>query len=130
MNLAKGGQSAQTVLERRRKERPCLRLFEQAWSLQTLLGGHVHSENPTGSLAWKELNLGIAYEVDVHMCSLGLVWQDTGLPVRKPTRVVTSDPGLVLALRACRCTTSVPIWKARSEPAVPRPIHLSSVGRW
>ena len=58
-----------------------LRLFEQAWALQTMQGGFVHAENPTGSLAWKELNLGLAYEVDIHMCSVGLKCAETGIPV-------------------------------------------------
>ena len=99
MNLARGGRSAQTVLSRRKKERGFLRLVEQAWALQTMQGGFVHAENPTGSQAWKELNLGVAYEVDIRMCPMKLGCAQTGIPVLKPTRVVTSDPGLVTALR-------------------------------
>ena len=42
-----------------------LRLFEQAWQLQSMQGGHAHGENPTGSHAWQLLNLGSAFEVDI-----------------------------------------------------------------
>ncbi|CAE6947351.1 GIP [Symbiodinium sp. CCMP2456] len=47
------GTSARTVLAKRQKERPFLRLFEQTWSLQTMLGP--------------------AYEVDFDMCAVGLL---------------------------------------------------------
>ena len=103
LNLAKNEQSAKQVLDRRKNERPFLRLFEQCWALQTMQGGHVHAENPTGSQAWQEISLGPAFEVDIHMCSVGLVCAKSGLPILKPTRVVTSDPGLVACLRSCRC---------------------------
>ena len=103
LNLAKGPPASEQVLSRRAAERPFLRLFEQAWSLQLLLGGHVHAENPTGSQAWQEINLGPAYEVNFHMCAVGMFCPKERLPILKPTRIVTSDPGLVLALRSCRC---------------------------
>ena len=97
MNIAKGPKAARQVFDRRRRERCFLRLFE------TMQGGHVHAENPTGSQAWQELQLGPAFEVDLHMCGVGLVCGKSGLPILKPTRMVTSDPGLVVCLRACRC---------------------------
>ena len=103
MNLAKGGKAAKTVLARQQRERVFLRLFEQAWNLQTMLGGHIHAENPTGSQAWQEINIGPAFEVNFHMCAVGMVCKESGLPVLKPTRVVTSDAGLVAALHMCRC---------------------------
>ena len=103
MNLAKAGCTARSVLDRRQRERCFLRLFEQAWALQCLLGGHVHAENPVGSAAWKELELGPVYEVDFHMCSLGLACPTSGLPIKKPTRVVTSDPELAGCLATCQC---------------------------
>ncbi|CAE7205276.1 GIP, partial [Symbiodinium sp. CCMP2456] len=102
-NLAKGGNAARNVLARRKKERPFLHLFEQAWSLQTMLGGHIHAENPVASLAWNEMSLGPAYEVDLDLCAVGLVDKTSGLPIQRPTRVVTSDPQLVSALRVCQC---------------------------
>ncbi|CAE7884699.1 RE1 [Symbiodinium microadriaticum] len=91
------------VLARRKKERPFLHLFEQAWSLQTMLGGHIHAENPVASLAWNEMSLGPAYEVDFDLCAVGLVDKSSGMPIQRPTRVVTSDPQLVSALRVCQC---------------------------
>ena len=102
-NLAKGGNAARNVLARRKKERPFLHLFEQAWSLQTMLGGHIHAENPVASLAWNEMSLGPAYEVDFDLCAVGLVDKSSGMPIQRPTRVVTSDPQLVSALRVCQC---------------------------
>ena len=66
-------------------------------------GGHIHAENPTGPRAWKEIVLGPAFEVDFHMCSVGLTCPQSKLPILKPARVVSSDPGLVACLRACRC---------------------------
>ena len=90
MKLAKGGKSAETVLQRRQKERIFLRMFEQAWSLQNMLGGHIHAENPV-------------HVVNFHMCAVGMVCHHTNLPVLKPTRVVTSDHGLAAALQSCRC---------------------------
>ena len=103
VNLAQGGSAARTVLAKRQKERPFLRLFEQTWSLQTMLGGHAHAENPVGSLAWHEITLGPAYEVDFDMCAVGLCDRRSGLPIRKPTRIVTSDPRLVESLEKCKC---------------------------
>ena len=91
-SLALGGCAARTALARRRKERPFLRLFEQAWALQTMLGGHVHIENPVGSLVWNELSLGPVYEVDFDMCALGLVDKKTHVPLRRRSRIVTSEP--------------------------------------
>ena len=85
------------------REKPFLRVFEQAWVLQTSQGGHIHAENPVGSLAWKDLDLGPAYEADFHMCAVGMKCVDTGLPIFKPTRVVTSDSGLAVALRRHQC---------------------------
>ena len=101
--LAKGGKLAEEVTQQRQREKPFLRLFEQAWSLQTLLGGHIHAENPVTSLAWKELSLGPAFEVDLHMCSVGLRCTQSLLPIKRPTRIVTSDPLLVKSLQKCRC---------------------------
>ena len=72
MNIAKGPKAAQQVFDRRRRERCFLRLFEQSWALQTMQGGHVRAENPTGSQVWQELQLGPAFEVDLH-CWLS-VW--------------------------------------------------------
>ena len=103
LNIAKGGKAAKTILAQRLKEKPFLRLFEQAWYLQTSQGGHVHAENPVGSLAWKDLDIGPAFEADFHMCAVGMKCADTGLPILKPTRVVTSDSGLAVVLRRCRC---------------------------
>ena len=71
-DIARDGAAAGAVLAARQKGRPFLRLFEQAWALQTMQGGHAHAVNPLDSLAWNEITLGPAYEVDVDMCSLGL----------------------------------------------------------
>ena len=101
--VANGGPGAEEILGKRRQGKPLLSLFEQVWSLQTLQGGHLHAENPIGSAAWKELNLGPAFEVDFHMCAVDLKCPKTHLPVKKPTRIVTSDPGLVSALSRCKC---------------------------
>ena len=80
-----------------------LRLFEQLQKLQITLGGHIHGENPTGSEAWKHLLVGPAYEANFHMCAVGLRHPDSKLPIRKPTRVLTSDPELANMLSACLC---------------------------
>ena len=102
-SLALGGGAARTALARRRKERPFLRLFEQAWALQTMLGGHAHIENPVGSLVWNELSLGPVYEVDFDMCALGLVDKKTHVPLRRRSRIVTSEPRVVSAFKSCQC---------------------------
>ena len=68
-----------------------------------MLGGHVHAENPIGSLVWSEINIGPAYEVDFDMCAIGLVDRGSHLPVRRPTRKISSDPKIVSALQACCC---------------------------
>ena len=63
----------------------------------------MHAENPTGSAAWAELRLGPVFEADLHMCSVGLKCPKTGLPVLKPTRILSTDRELVGELRSCRC---------------------------
>ena len=103
MSLAKGGNSAAKILSRRKREQVFLRLFEQAWALQLMLGGHAHAENPQGSAAWRELTLGPAFEADFHMCAAGMTCPDSGLPILRPTRVVSSDAGLVQTLMSLRC---------------------------
>ena len=93
----------QRILDRRASEMVFLHLFEQLWKLQVLLGGHIHGENPTGSEAWKHVLLGPAYEANFHMCGLGLRHPENKIPIRKPTRVLTSDPQLASALSTCLC---------------------------
>ena len=68
-----------------------------------MLGGHIHAENPVTSHAWREVSLGPAFEVDLHMCAFGLHCPKTRLPVKRSTRIVTSDPDLVQALEGCKC---------------------------
>ena len=85
------------------QQRAFLRLVEQAWALQQLLGGHAHAENPLTSKAWKDLQLGPVFEVDIHMCSVGLKCPRTKRPVLKPTRIVTTDSDLAVCLAPCRC---------------------------
>ncbi|CAE7239120.1 RE1 [Symbiodinium sp. CCMP2592] len=50
-----------------------------------------------------EITLGPAFEVDFHMCANGLVCKNSKLPIKRPTRIVTSDPALAEGLRRCRC---------------------------
>ena len=103
MNLHKGGNAAEGVLKKRQEHRVFLRLAEHVWQLQVLVGGHVHAENPQGSAAWAELQLGLVFEADFHMCALGLKCPKTGGPVMKPTRVITTDPALAEVVRQWRC---------------------------
>ena len=101
--MSKGEALKQRILDRRASDMVFLRLFEQLWKLQMVLGGHIHGENPTGSEAWKHVLVGPAYEANFHMCALGLKHPENKLPIRKPTRVLTSDPELASALSACLC---------------------------
>ena len=102
-SINKGGSCASQVRACRSRESVFLRLFEQAWQLQTMQGGHAHGENPSGSHAWQQLSLGPAFEVDLHMCAVGLRHPQTRQPVLRPTRIVTTDASLAESLRVCRC---------------------------
>ena len=97
INLSKGGECAARIRSRRSRERVFLRLFSQIWQLQTMIGGHVHGENPVGSHAWNLISLGSVYEV------VGLRHPLTKQHILKPTRVVTTDPTLAQSLRECQC---------------------------
>ena len=103
MNIAKGGSAAEKVLTMRGRQRVFLRLVEQAWALQQMLGGHAHAENPMTSEAWQELVLGPVFEADFHMCAVGLRCPKTKGPVLKPTRILTSDSKLAAELSQYRC---------------------------
>ena len=65
--------------------------------------GHAHAENPLYSLVWQELTLGPAYEANLDLCACGFKDKVSGLPIRRPTRVVTSDHHLALALGGMKC---------------------------
>ena len=70
--MSKSLEMKQRILAQHKAQRLFLRLFEQLWQMQTMAGGHMHGENCQGSVAWKELTLGPAYESDFHQCALGL----------------------------------------------------------
>ena len=48
-NLIPGCPEYHSVLHNRQQQRVYTRLFEEAWALQTMLGGHIHAENPVTS---------------------------------------------------------------------------------
>ena len=103
LNMSKSHELKTKILQRRESEKVFLELFEKIWRLQRLLGGHVHGENPTGSEAWEHIVVGPAFEANFHMCAVGLRHPETRLPIRKPTRVLTSDPTLAEMLSKCTC---------------------------
>ena len=63
----------------------------------------MHAENPVASQAWSHLTLGPVFEADFDMCSVGLRCAKTRLPVRKRTRILTTDPQLAEKLCGCQC---------------------------
>ena len=54
------------ILKQRAEDTIFLKLFEQLWRLQQILGGHIHGENPTGSDTWNHIIVGPAYEANFH----------------------------------------------------------------
>ena len=103
LNMARSETLRKSILSQRATEMVFLRLFEQIWRLQGILGGHAHGENPSGSEACKHILVGPAYEANFHMCALGLRHPVSQLPLRKPTRVLTTDCLLASRLSQCMC---------------------------
>ena len=102
-NLAKGGSCAEKILVQRAKARRHLHAVTEAWSIQVVLGGHCHAENPLTSEAWNELNLGEVYDVRTDQCALGLRCPKTRNPVLKPTRIVTTQQEMAEIMQTHRC---------------------------
>ena len=102
-NMQKNEKLREQVQADRQTARKHLSVVSELWTLQHLLGNHVHLENPLTSDAWKELKFPHAYIVRIDQCSLGLRCPKTNLPVLKPTRIVTSCTRLAKALSVFRC---------------------------
>ena len=102
-NMHKNDKLREQVQADRQTARRHLIVVSELWTLQHLLGNHVHIENPLTSDAWKELKFPQAFVIRVDQCSLGLRCPKTNLPVLKPTRIVTSCPDLAKVLTAFRC---------------------------
>lgn len=102
-NMQKSDKLREQVQADRKTARRHLIVVSELWTLQHLLGNHVHIENPLTSDAWKELKFPRAFVIRVDQCSLGLRCPKTNLPVLKPTRIVTSCSELAKVLTFCRC---------------------------
>ena len=102
-NMSRSHELKDEIMSRRQKHRRYLRAVSEAWNLQNILGGFNHCENPLGSDAWKELDLGEVFDIRVDQCAMGLRCPKSNYPVLKPTQIVTTSPCLAKALQSCRC---------------------------
>ena len=102
-NMAFSESRKQEVLKKRHQARRHLQCVSETWHLQTILGGHVHAENPHSSDMWQELVLGPAWSIRIDQCALGLRSPKSNIPVLKPTRIVSTQESLMQHLVPFRC---------------------------
>jgi hypothetical protein len=84
-------QQIERLREKRRNQREVLMFVWKVTRWQKARGRVHAGENPEGSLAWKEDPIRVAYEgegdVITHACRWGKKRPDTGMLIRKPTRI-------------------------------------------
>ena len=97
-NLSKGGTTADTVLERRAKERPLLKNLNDRVVTSIKDGVHIVMENPTGSSYLREPEMkdvakmiedGILHVAKFHGCMVGYSHPDTDEPHFAPLTIIT-----------------------------------------
>ena len=108
LNQSKSNQLFDDIEEKRKQARKHLQVVSETWHVQTSLGGACHAEYPLTSLAWRELNLGSVWSVRIDQCATGLRSVKTGIPVKKPTRIISTDESVVAALSTYRCDNNHP----------------------
>ena len=103
LNISRSPKMKEDIENQRKLARRHLRAVTESWYLQTWLGGHAHAENPWSSEAWNELHLGQVWHVRIDQCAVGLRSPKSGIPVYKPTRIVSTQETLMKDLVNCRC---------------------------
>ena len=106
LNQSKSPQQFADIEDKRNQARKHLQVVSESWHLQTSLGGSCHAENPSTSLAWQESNVGSVWSVRIDQCATGLCSVRSGIPVKKPTRIISTDEHVVAALSSYICDGS------------------------
>lgn len=106
LNQSKSPQQFADIEDKRNQARKHLQVVSESWHLQTSLGGSCHAENPLTSLAWQELNVGSVWSVRIDQCATGLCSVRSGIPVKKPTRIISTDEHVAAALSSYLCDGS------------------------